>query len=93
MSEPNVNTIPTTQSKTNVKTITSMAMLTAIAYVVMVLSKVTKQQRSASKTRGLAAFIFFHPDYTVGPGVPPGQRIPSGIRSRTLPPVGNHAPP
>ena len=43
MSEPNVNTIPTTQSKTNVKTITSMAMLTAIAYVVMVLSKMLPQ--------------------------------------------------
>ena len=43
MSEPNVNTIPTAQSKTNVKTITSMAMLTAIAYVVMVLSKMLPQ--------------------------------------------------
>ena len=43
MSEPNVNTIPTTQSKTNVKTIASMAMLTAIAYVVMVLSKMLPQ--------------------------------------------------
>ena len=26
--------------------------------------------------RGPAALIFFHPDYTVGPGVPPGQRTP-----------------
>ena len=43
MSEPNVNAIPTGKSKTNVKTITSMAMLTAIAYVVMVLSKMLPQ--------------------------------------------------
>ena len=41
MSEPNVNAIPATKS--NVKTITSMAMLTAIAYVVMVLSKMLPQ--------------------------------------------------
>lgn len=26
--------------------------------------------------RGSAALIFFHPDYTVGPGVSPGQRMP-----------------
>ena len=43
MSEPNVNAVPTAQPKTNVKTITSMAMLTAIAYVVMVLSKMLPQ--------------------------------------------------
>ena len=28
--------------------------------------------------RGPAALIFFHPDYTVGPGVAPGQRMPNG---------------
>ena len=28
--------------------------------------------------RGPAALIFFHPDYTVGPGVAPGQRMPKG---------------
>lgn len=43
MSEPNVNVIPTTQPKTNVKTVTSLAMLTAIAYVVMLLSKMLPQ--------------------------------------------------
>ena len=43
MSEPHVNAVPTAQSKANVKTITSMAMLTAIAYVVMVLSKMLPQ--------------------------------------------------
>ena len=37
--------------------------------------------------------IFFHPDYTVGPGVSPSQRICKQIRSRTVPPVGNFAPP
>ena len=36
MSEPNVNAIPA--AKSNVETITSMAMLTAIAYVVMAVS-------------------------------------------------------
>ena len=34
---------------------------------------------------------FLHPDYTVGPGVAPGQH-PCGW-SRTLPPVGNCTPP
>ncbi len=44
MSEPNVNAIPTgVRPRTNVKTITSLAMLTAIAYVVMVLSKALPQ--------------------------------------------------
>jgi len=33
--------------------------------------------------------IFFHPDFTVGPGVSPGHAAISS--SRTLPPVGNCA--
>ena len=57
MSEPNVNTIPTTQSKTNVKTITSMAMLTAIAYVVMVLSKVISGTSAPLRAHVPAAFF------------------------------------
>lgn len=44
MSEPNVNAIQSgVRSRTNVKTITSLAMLTAITYVVMVLSKMLPQ--------------------------------------------------
>ena len=43
MSEPNVNAIPAARSRTSVRTITSLAMLTAIAYVVMVLSKALPQ--------------------------------------------------
>ena len=40
MSEPNVNAIKTpVRAKTDVKSITTLAMLTAIAYVVMILSK------------------------------------------------------
>lgn len=40
MSDPNVNAIKApVRSRTNVRTLTSMAMLTAIAYVVMILSK------------------------------------------------------
>ena len=39
MSEPNVNAIPTPRRRTNVRVLTSLAMLTAIAYVVMILSK------------------------------------------------------
>ena len=27
---------------------------------------------------GFPVLIFFHPDYTVGPGVAPGQRMPNG---------------
>ena len=38
--------------------------------------QVNKQQRSAQTAHGFAALIFFHPDYTVGPGVSPGQRTP-----------------
>ena len=44
MSEPNVNAIHTnTRSRMNVKTITSLGMLTAISYVVMLLSKALPQ--------------------------------------------------
>ena len=34
MSEPHVNAIPTPRRRTNVRVLTSLAMLTAIAYVV-----------------------------------------------------------
>lgn len=44
MSEPNVNAIdPNARSRMNVKTITSLGMLTAIAYAVMILSKMLPQ--------------------------------------------------
>ena len=43
MSDPNVNAIPAARQRTNVKTLTSLAMLTAIAYVVMYLSKMLPQ--------------------------------------------------
>ena len=44
MSEPNVNAIKNpTRPATNVRTITSLAMLAAIAYVVMLLSKMLPQ--------------------------------------------------
>ncbi|WP_295579836.1 ECF transporter S component [uncultured Oscillibacter sp.] len=43
MSEPNVNALAAPRARTNVKTITSLAMLTAIAYVVMVLCKALPQ--------------------------------------------------
>jgi len=44
MSDPNVNVIKSgVRSKTDVKTVTSLAMLTAIAYVVMILSKALPQ--------------------------------------------------
>ena len=43
MSDPNVNAIPAARPRTNVKTLTSLAMLTAIAYVVMYLSKMLPQ--------------------------------------------------
>ena len=39
MSDPNASVIVTSRPHTNVKTLTSLAMLTAIAYVVMYLSK------------------------------------------------------
>ena len=43
MSEPNANAIPSAKSRSTVKTTTSLAMLTAVAYVVMVLSKALPQ--------------------------------------------------
>ena len=43
MSDPNVNAIPTAHPRTNAKMLTSLAMLTAIAYVVMILSKALPQ--------------------------------------------------
>ena len=39
MSDPNVSAMPALGRRTSVKTLTSLAMLTAIAYVVMILSK------------------------------------------------------
>ena len=43
MSDPNASVIVTSRPRTNVKTLTSLAMLTAIAYVVMYLSKLLPQ--------------------------------------------------
>lgn len=43
MSQPNVNAISMNRSRMNVKTMTSLAMLTAISYVVMLLSKMLPQ--------------------------------------------------
>src|SRR5699024_7421088 len=43
MSDPNASVIVTSRPHTNVKTLTSLAMLTAIAYVVMYLSKMLPQ--------------------------------------------------
>lgn len=43
MSNPNVNAIPTARSQMNVRTLVSLAMLTGIAYVVMLLSKILPQ--------------------------------------------------
>lgn len=43
MSDPNVNAIPTSRSRMDIRTITSLGMLTAIAYVVMLLSKALPQ--------------------------------------------------
>ena len=43
MSNPNVNAIPTVRSRMNVRTLVSLAMLTGIAYVVMLLSKILPQ--------------------------------------------------
>jgi hypothetical protein len=41
----------------------------------------------------VSCVTFFHPDYTVGPGVSPDLLLSSyGRRSRALPPVGNQAP-
>ena len=55
--------------------------------------QVNGRQRSAPlQVHDLASLVFFHPDYTVGPGVTPGQRPPKGSRSRTIPPVGELHP-
>lgn len=43
MSEPQVNAIPMNRSQVRVRTVTSLAMLTAITYVVMYLSKILPQ--------------------------------------------------
>lgn len=43
MSDPNINAIPVNRSRMNVRTLTSLGMLTAIAYVVMLLSKALPQ--------------------------------------------------
>lgn len=43
MSDPSVNAIPAAKPRMNVRTLTSLGMLTAIAYVVMVLSKALPQ--------------------------------------------------
>ena len=43
MSDPTVNAIPAAKPQMNVRTLTSLGMLTAIAYVVMVLSKALPQ--------------------------------------------------
>ena len=43
MSQPNANAIPMNRSRMNIKTMTSLAMLTAISYVVMLLSKMLPQ--------------------------------------------------
>ena len=43
MSDPNINAIPTSRSRMDVRTLTSLGMLTAIAYVVMLLSKALPQ--------------------------------------------------
>lgn len=43
MFEPNISTMPAARSRMNVKTLTSLAMLTAITYAVMYLSKLLPQ--------------------------------------------------
>ncbi len=43
MSEPNVNAIPVARTRMNAKTVVSLGMLTAVAYVVMYLSKMLPQ--------------------------------------------------
>lgn len=43
MSEPNVNVLPVSRSRMNLRTLSSLAMLTAVAYVVMYLSKMLPQ--------------------------------------------------
>ena len=62
MSEPNVTVV--TRKRTNVKNMTSMAMLTALAYVVMLLSKTLHSLHAPIPLRpsSSAVLIFFHPD-------------------------------
>lgn len=43
MSEPNVNVLPVSRSRMNLRTLSSLGMLTAVAYVVMYLSKMLPQ--------------------------------------------------
>lgn len=43
MSEPNVNALPVSRSQMNLRTLSSLGMLTAVAYVVMYLSKLLPQ--------------------------------------------------
>ena len=60
--------------------------------------QVLKQSRRCANTRKNTRVIVQHTSssirtVTVGPGVPPGQRMCCHIRSRTLPPVGSFTPP
>ncbi len=43
MSEPNMNALPVSRSRMNLRTLSSLGMLTAVAYVVMYLSKLLPQ--------------------------------------------------
>ncbi|WP_295587448.1 ECF transporter S component [uncultured Oscillibacter sp.] len=43
MSDPNVNVLPVSRSRMNLRTLSSLGMLTAVAYVVMLLSKLLPQ--------------------------------------------------
>ena len=43
MSDPNVNVLPVSRSRMNLRTLSSLGMLTAVAYVVMYLSKLLPQ--------------------------------------------------
>ena len=43
MSEPNVNALPVSRSRMNLRTLSSLGMLTSVAYVVMYLSKLLPQ--------------------------------------------------
>lgn len=43
MSDPNVNVLPVSRSRMNLRTLSSLGMLTAVAYVVMYLSKMLPQ--------------------------------------------------
>ena len=56
--------------------------------------------RKARVARRMTAHIFFHPDYTVGPGISPSllTLLMTSRRSRArplpvIPPVGNRTPP